>query len=87
MDEQNKYCNQIKEKLIKLGVRIEIDERNKKIGYKIRQAQLDKIPYMLIIGKKEEEESLLSVRSKKDGDIGVMSLKEFQEKIIKEIID
>ncbi|HAA63847.1 MAG TPA: hypothetical protein DCE04_01050, partial [Thermoanaerobacter sp.] len=56
-----------------------------KIGYKIREAQLQKIPYMLIVGDKEVEQGTVSLRSRKEGDLGAISLNEFIEKILKEI--
>ena len=58
-------------------MRAEIDERNEKIGYKIREAQLEKIPYMLIIGPKEVEEGKVSIRSRKGGDLGAVSVDKF----------
>ena len=57
------------------------------IGYKIREAQLDKIPYMLIIGDKEAADNVVAVRSRKDGDLGTMTLEEFMAKIQKEVDD
>lgn len=69
------------EKLTACGFRVESDLRNEKIGYKIREAQLEKIPYMLIIGDKDVENGVVSVRSRKDGDLGQMTLDAFIEKI------
>ena len=69
------------------GVRVEGDFDNEKIGYKIRQAQLMKIPYMLVIGDKEVESGLVSVRNRTEGDIGTMTVSEFAEKVTKEISD
>ena len=65
--------------------RVELDERQEKIGYKIREAQLQKIPYMLILGEKEKEASAVGVRARKEGDIGQMSIEEFVSKIKEEI--
>lgn len=65
--------------------RVEFDDRNEKIGYKIREAQLEKVPYMLIIGDKEIEENKVAVRSRKNGDIGSISLTEFINKLSEEI--
>ena len=62
-----------------------MDDRQEKIGYKIREAQLQKIPYMLILGEKEVEAGTVGVRSRKDGDIGAMEIDEFVEKLKKEI--
>ena len=67
------------------GVRAEIDTRAEKIGYKIREAQMKKIPYMLVVGAKEEEENKVSVRSRSAGDEGQMRLEEFIGKIKEEI--
>ena len=72
------------EKLNLSGLRAEVDNRNEKIGYKIREAQLEKVPYMIIVGDKEKEENKVSVRSRKDGDLGVMSLDEITAKLIEE---
>ena len=66
-------------------IRSTADSRNEKIGYKIREAQMEKIPYMLIIGEKEVQENVVSVRSRKDGVLGSMSLEAFLEKALTEI--
>ena len=66
------YADKIVSELKAAGLRAEVDNRNEKIGYKIREAQLDKIPYMFIVGDKEAEEGTVSVRSRKQGDLGVM---------------
>ena len=84
-DEQHDYCNNLKERFVKKGLRVKVDDRNEKIGYKIREAQLEKIPYMLVIGKKEQEGNIVAVRSRKDGDIGTMKIEEFENKLLKEI--
>ena len=67
------------------GIRAELDTRNEKMGYKIREAQVDKIPYMLVIGDKEAEQNVVSVRHRKDGDLGTMSLDAFIGQVLKEI--
>ena len=67
------------------GVRVEADFRNEKMGYKIRQAQLEKIPYMLVVGEKEKENNEVSVRSREAGDLGTMSLEAFVEKLNSEL--
>ena len=67
------------------GVRAEADVRNEKIGYKIREAQLEKVPYMIIIGDKEKENGVVAVRSRKEGDIGTMTLEEFIARINQEV--
>ena len=84
-DAHVEYANKVKDLLLKEKVRVEVDDRNEKIGYKIREAQLQKVPYMLVIGDKEIEENAVSVRSRKDGDIGQMDAKEFINKIVEEI--
>ena len=84
-DRHIEYAKKIEEELQKLKIRVEVDSRQEKTGYKIREAQLQKIPYMLIIGDKEIEENTVGVRSRDEGDIGTMTLKDFIEKIKKEI--
>ncbi len=84
-DNQIDYCRQIQEKLIEKDIRVELDERNEKIGYKIREAQMQKIPYMLVVGEKELKEGTVGVRSRKQGDIGQIKSEEFIEKIINEV--
>ena len=76
-DEQVDYCRQIADRMTALGMRVTIDERNEKIGYKIRAAQLEKIPYMLIVGEKEMTDGTLAVRSRKAGDLGAMEADAF----------
>ncbi len=78
------YAKEITEKLLLSGLRAEVDNRNEKIGYKIREAQLEKVPYMIIVGDKEKEENKVSVRSRKDGDLGVMTLEEITSKLVEE---
>lgn len=79
------YANKVKDVLLNNGVRVELDSRNEKIGKKIREAQLEKVPYMLIIGDKEVEEGKVSVRHRKEGDKGAMGLDDFVELIKAEI--
>ena len=83
-DAQNEYAKKVYSELKANGIRVEIDDRNEKIGYKIREAQLAKVPYMLILGEKEVGANAVGVRSRSDGDIGQMDLKEFISKIKKE---
>jgi len=85
VDKHHGYAEEVKKQLEKEGIRVEVDLRNEKIGYKIREAQLAKIPYMLVIGDKETETKTLAVRSRKDGDLGSMSVDDFVAKIISEI--
>ncbi len=77
------YAKEIKKKLEDKEIRIELDDRQEKIGYKIREAQLQKIPYMLVVGDKEIETNTVGVRSRADGDIGAMNLDDFVEKYLK----
>ena len=84
-DSHIEYANQVKEELQKAGIRVEVDDREEKIGYKIREAQLQKVPYMLVVGDKEKEANTVGVRSRKEGDIGAQSLKDFISKIKEEI--
>ena len=83
-EKQHDYAKKVEEEMKAKGIRVKLDDRSEKIGYKIREAQLEKVPYMVIVGQKEEEENILSVRSRKDGDIGSMETNEFIEKVIKE---
>ncbi len=78
------YAKRVAEELLNVGIRAEVDVRNEKIGYKIRSAQLEKIPYMLILGDKEMETETVSVRSRKDGDLGNMERKDVISKILLE---
>jgi len=75
------YCYELKKKFEAKGIRVEVDDRQEKTGYKIREAQLQKVPYMLIIGDKELEAKTVGVRSRKEGDIGQMDIDKFIEKI------
>jgi len=76
---------QIKDKLTYNGIRADVDTRNEKIGYKIREAQIDKTPYMLIVGDKEVENGVVAVRSRSEGDLGTMSLDDFIKKVKDEV--
>ena len=84
-EKHHEYARKVYERLQEHDIRVELDDRNEKIGYKIREAQVQKIPYMLIVGDKEIEEGNVSLRSRKDGDLGPISLDNFIEKILKEI--
>ncbi len=85
-DRNLEYVKGIKEKLEEKGIRCEIDDRSEKMGYKIREAQLEKVPYMLIAGDRDMENNVVSVRARKDGkDLGAMSVDEFIEKALNEI--
>ncbi len=86
-DNYAEYAADVKKELDKYGIRCEIDKRAEKIGYKIREAQMEKVPYMLIVGEKEMADGAVSVRSRKDGDKGAVKLSEFIADITKEIAD
>ena len=79
------YVYEIKKALEEKGMRVEVDGRSEKIGYKIREAQLEKVPYMFIIGDKDIEAQTVSVRHRKEGDLGAMKLEQFIEKAVEEI--
>ncbi|MDF2485904.1 MAG: threonyl-tRNA synthetase [Herbinix sp.] len=79
------YARKVKEELLKNNVLVTVDERAEKIGYKIREARLDRVPYMLVVGQKEEEEGVVSVRSRFLGDEGQKPLTTFVDDICKEI--
>ena len=85
-ENQHEYARELASKLRYEGLRVELDDRSEKIGYKIREAQLEKVPYMLIVGEKEMEAGAVSVRSRKEGDKGQVSVDDFL-KAIKEEID
>ena len=84
-DAQHEYAQGIEEKLRKMKVRVVLDDRNEKVGYKIREAQLEKVPYMIVVGAKEVEQNKVAVRSRETGDIGQMTQEEFFSKIQEEI--
>jgi threonyl-tRNA synthetase len=84
-DKHLDYANGLKEKLEAEGLRVEVDERNEKIGYKIREAQMMKIPYMLVVGDKEIENNEVGVRSRKEADLGAMKVEDLVNKIKDEI--
>ena len=76
-DRFHEYAESVAKELQKQGIRYEIDYRAEKIGYKIREARLDKVPYMLIVGQKEAESGLVAVRDREQGDMGALSVEEF----------
>ena len=86
-DRAHEYAKDLTQKLVDAGIRAEDDCRSEKLGYKIREAQMQKIPYMLVIGDREAESGLVSVRSHKEGDLGAMPEAEFLEKVQKEVAD
>ncbi len=79
------YAKELAEILGEADFRAEVDLRNEKIGYKIREAQMEKIPYMLVVGDKETETKTVAVRSRKDGDLGSMSMTDFTDKLSGEV--
>ena len=85
VDKHFEYAGKVQKVLQEQGIRVEVDLRNEKIGYKIREAQMEKTPYMLVIGDKEMENGQVAVRSRKDGDLGAMPLDDFITRISKEI--
>ena len=84
-DRHVEYANEVKDRLLVEGIRVDVDDRSEKIGYKIREAQLSKVPYMLIIGDKEVENKEVGIRSREDGDIGASKLEDFIERINSDI--
>ncbi|RXT13557.1 threonine--tRNA ligase [Ammoniphilus sp. CFH 90114] len=81
------YAEEVVQKLKRVGIRVELDNRNEKIGYKIRQAQLEKMPYMAVIGKAEAENGQVAVRKRDQGDLGTMALHDFVQQLIEEIAE
>ncbi len=78
------YAVEVKNKLADAGFRVELDDRNEKIGKKIREAQLQKIPYMIVVGDKERDDKVVALRHRKEGDLGVMSIEELIAKLQQE---
>ena len=82
------YASDVAAKLKTAGIRVELDNRDEKIGYKIREAQLEKVPYMLVLGEKESDDgTIVAVRSRDDGDLGAVKTDEFIAKVLKETAD
>jgi threonyl-tRNA synthetase len=79
------YAEEVRAALFAAGVRVRLDMGAEKIGAKIRLAQLAKVPYMLVVGAKEAESRTLSIRSRRHGDLGVLSLSEFLDHLLPEI--
>ena len=84
-DKFNDYAYELKKTMEDKGIRVEVDDRAEKIGFKIREAQMQKIPYMLVVGEKEVEQNLISVRKRDHGDLGQKPIAEFIENILEEI--
>ena len=86
-EKQAEAVQAVAAKLRAAGLRVQADLRNEKIGYKIREAQLQKVPYMLVVGDREAEAGAVSVRSRSEGDIGVMKVEEFLERSLAEVAE
>ena len=84
-EEQAAYADEITEKLRDAGLRVECDQRREKIGYKIREAQLEKVPYMLVLGAKEQQAGTVAVRSRSRGDLGAQPLEGFLVSLLEEV--
>ncbi|MFY9324479.1 MAG: threonine--tRNA ligase, partial [Syntrophomonadaceae bacterium] len=84
-ERQHEYAQQVTDTLLEAGIRAEIDSRSEKVGYKIREGQLQKIPYLLIVGDKEVEQEAVAVRHRKQGDQGAVPLADFITRITEEI--
>ncbi len=84
-DAHHDYAYAVRDLLAEAGVRVEVDSRNEKIGYKIREAQMDKVPYMLVVGGKECEEGTVSVRARRQTDLGSMAKEDFCNMLLEEI--
>ncbi len=86
-DSQLEYAKDVVKKLKAAGIRVELDDRNEKIGYKIREAQLEKVPYMFVIGEKEKEANSVAIRSRKNGELGAKSVDEALSMLVAEIAE
>ncbi len=84
-DEQKEYASQVVLKLKQANIRVELDDRNEKVNYKIRESEINKIPYMLVVGEKEKQSNTISVRRHKKGDLGVKVTEEFINDMLREI--
>lgn len=79
------YARQVRDRLVGEGLRVEIDESNERISYKVRQGQLERVLYMLVVGDKEAQSGQVAVRSRASGDLGPMPLEQFEKRIKEEI--
>ena len=84
-DRATEYAKRIADALDKAGFRVEVDERNEKVGKKIREATLEKIPYMLVVGDRDMENNTVSVRLRSGEDVGAMSLEDFTARIRQDV--
>ena len=85
-DRAGGYCCELAKKLSAQGYRVEVDYRNEKIGKKIREAQLEKVPYMLVVGDRDMENNTVSVRHRAEGDLGAMTFDQFAA-LLKDVVD
>ena len=86
-DKQEGYARELCEKMKAAGIRVAVDDRNEKIGYKIREAQMEKVPYMLVVGANEAEAGQVAVRRRDKGDMGAVAADEFIQTVKKDIAD
>src|SRR5258708_7154591 len=86
-EKQNKYAKEVYEALKESGIRVEFDDRDESVGKKIREAEMEKVPYMLIVGEKEQKAKSVAVRGRNQKDLGVMKLNKFVKQISEEIQD
>jgi len=86
-DRQQEYIGKIADELRDAGVRVEVDDRNEKLGFKVREATVAKIPYLLVCGDKEMAEGAVAVRARNGGDLGKMTIAEFKDRIVREITE
>ena len=86
-DSEVEYCQKIADRMTAMGMRVEVDKSNNTVGYKIRAAQQEKVPYMLIVGGKEIETGSVAVRSRKDGERGAIPVDQFISEIMMEIAE
>lgn len=84
-DQEHDYAHKVQKAMQEKGIRVVVDDRSEKTGYKIREAQLEKVPYMIVVGPKEVEQNLIAIRSRKNGDEGTCKIEEFIEKISEEV--
>ena len=84
-DRHQPYAAGVRDRLSESGLRVELDDRQEKIGYKIREAQLQKVPYMLVVGDREADEGTVAVRSRTGGDLGATTVEAFLDRARDEI--
>ena len=84
-DKFNDYAREVAAKLEAAGIRVEVDSRNEKIGYKIREAQMQRIPYMLVVGEKEATSGTVGLRKRGEGDLGAVAVDQLVNDMVAEI--